>query len=168
MTIPQPVLDILEPFLTEVEGNKLKAYRDGAGVWTIGRGHTRGVTPGMVITEAQSDAFLADDMSVAWTAVGAHLGTGVHLTDHEMAALTSFVFNVGINGFSSSNLLKDINQEDFSQIEAHFLAWDHIHKNGKLVTDPGLRNRREKEYNLWCTADSEASTDDDSSTDNPS
>jgi GH24 family phage-related lysozyme (muramidase) len=32
------------------EGCPLTAYQDEAGVWTIGRGHTKGVYEGMTIT----------------------------------------------------------------------------------------------------------------------
>src|SRR3981081_803625 len=36
------------------EGLRLDAYRDPVGIWTIGYGHTRGVQPGMTITEPQA------------------------------------------------------------------------------------------------------------------
>jgi len=43
------------------EGDRLTAYQDSGGVWTIGLGHTAGVHAGMVITEEQSLAFLEQD-----------------------------------------------------------------------------------------------------------
>jgi GH24 family phage-related lysozyme (muramidase) len=41
--------------ISEWEGDKLRAYKDGGGVWTVGRGHTgKDVFPGMEITEDES------------------------------------------------------------------------------------------------------------------
>jgi len=59
----KPTLAALASALIGVfEGpERLKAFQDGGGVWTIGRGHTHGVTPGMVITHDQAVAFFADD-----------------------------------------------------------------------------------------------------------
>jgi lysozyme len=42
---------------------KLTAYQDSGGVWTIGRGHTRDVKPGMTITLDQSRAFFLEDQA---------------------------------------------------------------------------------------------------------
>jgi GH24 family phage-related lysozyme (muramidase) len=42
---------------------KLTAFKDSGGVWTIGRGHIKGVTAGMTITPEQSAAFFAQDMA---------------------------------------------------------------------------------------------------------
>ena len=37
------------------EGIKLDAYQDVAGIWTIGYGHIRGVTPGMHISQEEAE-----------------------------------------------------------------------------------------------------------------
>ncbi|HEX4138350.1 MAG TPA: hypothetical protein VHY84_27315 [Bryobacteraceae bacterium] len=39
----------------------LQAFQDGGGIWTIGRGHTRGVVAGMTCTHAQALAWFAQD-----------------------------------------------------------------------------------------------------------
>ena len=49
--------------IKKFEGLRLKAYVCAAGVCTIGYGHTAGVKPGDVITEAQADAFFEDRKS---------------------------------------------------------------------------------------------------------
>ncbi len=51
--------------LKKWEGVELEAYQDTGGVWTIGVGHTRGVTAGMTITEEQAEAFLRQDIGWA-------------------------------------------------------------------------------------------------------
>ncbi len=45
------------------EGCKLMAYQDTGGVWTIGVGHTKDVTPGQVCTQEQADAWLLEDIA---------------------------------------------------------------------------------------------------------
>ncbi len=40
------------------EGLRLTAYQDSVGVWTIGYGHTSGVSEGQTITQTQADAYL--------------------------------------------------------------------------------------------------------------
>jgi lysozyme len=47
------------------EGLQLEAYQDVAGIWTIGYGHTRGVYPGMVMTQEQAQQALQDDLLTA-------------------------------------------------------------------------------------------------------
>lgn len=44
--------------IKQFEGLRLKAYVCAAGVCTIGYGHTTGVKPGDVITEARARRFL--------------------------------------------------------------------------------------------------------------
>src|SRR6185437_5525836 len=43
------------------EGCRLQSYRDSGGLWTIGIGHTRGVSEGQTITRAQAEAFFRED-----------------------------------------------------------------------------------------------------------
>jgi GH24 family phage-related lysozyme (muramidase) len=40
---------------------RLQAFKDGGGIWTIGRGHTLDVHEGMTITPEQSAAFFSED-----------------------------------------------------------------------------------------------------------
>ena len=58
MNISKKGLDIIKKY----EGLRLTAYKCPAGVWTIGYGHTKGVSNGMVITQAQADKFLLEDI----------------------------------------------------------------------------------------------------------
>src|SRR4051812_40537319 len=94
----RPVPQIALDFLKGAEGDRLTAYRDSAGVWTIGRGHTGPeVVPGLVISEAQSDAYLFADATKAAVRLALRVKAAVlaALSDHEYAALVSFVFNLG-------------------------------------------------------------------------
>ena len=50
LTQPAKVFTNVRDLIDHYEGCPLKAYKDEAGVWTIGRGHTDGVYEGMEIT----------------------------------------------------------------------------------------------------------------------
>ena len=49
-------------FIRNEEGCELKAYLCPAGKWTIGYGHTAGVTEGMAISQAHAEDLLRADV----------------------------------------------------------------------------------------------------------
>jgi|SRR5271167_1787917 len=126
--------------LTEqFEGDKLTAYQDSGGVWTIGYGHTEGVTQGATCTQAQADAWLLED--IQWAGSVVQGAVTVALTQGEFNALVDFVFNVGSADFQSSTLLRDLNAGDFGLAALQFDRWDMA--GGAVVA--GLLRRREAE-----------------------
>lgn len=127
----------------------LKAYRDGAGKWTIGFGTTQGVTAGMVITEAQAEAMLQRDIAAACMCV--EQAVIVPLTDNQFGALVSLVYNIGRTAFLNSTLLKKLNAGDFEAVPMQFMRWTKITdpETGKKVVSNGLVNRRSAEVGLW-------------------
>ncbi len=125
------------------ESCELKAYLCPAGVWTIGWGHTRTARPGMTITQAQADALLLNDLSVAGSMVERLVK--VPLTDNQFGALVSFTFNVGSGNLAQSTLLKLLNRGWYEQVPAHFLRWHKV--KGEVVA--GLTRRRDAEAKLW-------------------
>ena len=83
--------------LKKHEGLRLSAYRDVAGVLTIGYGHTGpDVFEGQTITEAQAEQLLLADVRTAQDALSL---VTVPLTEPQKDALTSFIFNVGVGAF---------------------------------------------------------------------
>ncbi|MDR1662081.1 MAG: glycoside hydrolase family protein [Azoarcus sp.] len=131
----------------ESEGLYLKAYLCPANVLTIGYGHTAGVEKGMIITEAQADAYLLADVGATESAV--YRSVKVDLTSNQFSALVSFTFNVGAGNFSSSTLLKKLNAGDYVGAADQFLVWN---KGGGKVL-PGLVTRRTKERELFLKGD---------------
>lgn len=127
------------------EGCKLKAYKDGGGVWTIGYGHIEGVVPGMVWTQDQAEATLLAELSKYEKAVDQAVTVG--LTENQFAALVVFTYNVGVNAFKSSTLLKKLNAGAFAECADQFLRWNR--DNGVVVA--GLTNRRNGERTLFLT-----------------
>ena len=78
--------------IAKYEGIRLKAYKCPAGVWTIGVGHTGGVTEGMTITHDQAMAFFAEDIKASERSVEK---LGMELTQGQFDALVSFCYNCG-------------------------------------------------------------------------
>lgn len=125
------------------EGLRLWAYQCSANVWTIGYGHTADVRPGDVITPEQADAFLRQDVADAERAVSRFVR--VPLTQCQFDALVSFVFNLGVENFRTSTLLKKLNAGDHDSAAQEFGRW--IHAGGKTM--PGLVRRREAERAMF-------------------
>lgn len=136
--------------LKQLEGEQLKAYRDSAGIWTIGVGHTgREVHEGMTITREQSDVLLRTDLHEAEAAVNRLVK--VQITDYQFDALVIFVFNIGTHAFANSTLLRKLNAGDYNAVPAELMKWNKITVNGRKVVSHGLTNRRAAEVGLWST-----------------
>lgn len=70
----------------------------------------------------------------------------VKLKAHQLAALISFTYNVGIGNFSKSTLLRKVNHcPDDQNIPDEFRRWTK--GGGKVLR--GLIRRREEEVELW-------------------
>lgn len=129
------------------EGLRLDAYRDVAGVWTIGYGHTPAY-PGQRITEAEAVELLRDDLAHAEAAVQAATHD-VPTTDGQFSAMVSLAFNIGTGAFRQSTVLRKHRDRDYVGAAAAFLFWDKAHVGGRLVIMPGLERRRREERALY-------------------
>ena len=131
--------EILLQKLMEMEGLRLEAYEDAAGVPTIGYGHTKNVRMGDKISEYWAKEMLREDIEEAEWLVKE---LGVAKTEGQLDALVSFVFNLGIGRLNTSTLLKVIrNGGSMQQIKKEFKRW--VYGGGKQL--PGLVKRREWE-----------------------
>ena len=133
--------------IKEFEGLRLKAYQCPGGVWTIGYGHTAGVKPGMVITEAQAEEYLKANLIAFERYLN---GLGLALNQNQFDALVSFIYNVGTGNFSNSTLLRKVraNPQDNSIMD-EFLRW--VYSKGRVL--PGLQRRRLAEMKLYFSND---------------
>jgi len=129
------------------EGLRLTSYVCPAGKPTIGWGHTYGVKLGRTISEAEAEVLLDHDYQQAEDDV-LELVT-VPLTDNQLGALTSFVFNLGQGNFSKSTLLRKINASDFAGAAAEFDKWIYATVNGVKTKLKGLVERRKLERSLF-------------------
>jgi lysozyme len=131
-----------DDLIDEFEGCRLVAYQDVAGVWTIGWGHTgKDVYEGLVWTQQQADEAREHDIAAADALLYMY---SPGLTGGPLAALTDFVFNLGIGNYRVSTLCKCVNAQDWAGAKAQIVLWDH--SNGVVV--PGLLRRREAEAAL--------------------
>ena len=131
------------------EGMKLMPYQDGAGVWTDGYGNTHNVVPSKKISQAKADADLVRNLREAEGAVERLVK--VPLTDNQFGALVSFVFNVGVEAFRTSTLLRLLNAGNYNAVPLQLARWNKITVKGRKVPSEGLTNRRAAEVGLWAT-----------------
>ncbi len=125
--------------LMELEGLRLEAYTDEAGVPTIGYGHTRGVRMGDRITKWWAKELLMQDVQEVEQQVAE---LGVARTEGQMDALVSFAFNLGIERLKGSTLLKTIREGGSrNAIRREFKRW--VYAKGQRLK--GLEKRREWE-----------------------
>ena len=126
------------------EGCRLTAYKCSAGVWTIGYGHTSGVHSGQVITQAQADALLRQDLEKFERYVNstAYVPITAQLNDNQFAALGSFAFNCG-----QGNLKRLCAGRNTAQIAAAMPQY--CKAAGRKL--PGLVQRRAAEVALFNT-----------------
>lgn len=127
------------------EGLELHAYKDGGGVWTIGYGHTgKDVHEGMAITPGEAERLLMADLCFFEAGVDA-LTRGVPTSDGEFAAMVCLAFNIGLERFRGSTVLKRHLLGNRAGAANAFLLWKYI--NG--VPSAGLLKRREAERALY-------------------
>ena len=125
--------------LREFEGLRLEAYKDAAGVPTIGYGHTKGVRMGDKITRWWAIETLKKDIEEVSQQVDE---LQVAHTEGQMDALVSFAFNLGIDRLQRSTLLKLIRQgASKAVIKREFKKW--VYAGGERMK--GLERRREWE-----------------------
>lgn len=124
------------------EGCKLKAYQlAGEAKYTIGYGHY-GVEKGLVITQAEAEAFLVKDIEKAEEHVNSYLHL-YHFNQNEFDALVSFTYNVG-----NIKLLTKNGTRTKKELGESILLYTR--SQGKVLK--GLVKRRTIEYDLYTTA----------------
>ena len=134
-------------FLKSVEGFSSKAYYDVKG-WSVGFGHFMGISKlEDNISLARGLELLRSDLN--WVEKAIKNRVKVPLNENQYSALVSFIYNEGEPNFASSTLLKKLNAGDYVGASNEFAKWNKIRKNGVLVVDNGLVNRREKERRLF-------------------
>ena len=144
--------------LVQLEGLSNKVYFDTANKKTIGVGHL--LTPDELLTSKIKIRGKHIDYSLGLTTKQCHDlcrqdleryceavedSMEVDLTQNEFDALVMFCFNVGIDAFKKSTLLKLLNQGDYKSVPEQLMRWTKA--GGKQSN--GLINRRKAEIMLW-------------------
>ncbi len=111
-------------FVKAHEGRTLTAYQDSTGKWTVGFGATGAdIGKDTIWTDLQVENRLALDLAHAESAVRSMVANA--LSEQQMAALISFVFNVGAGSLAKSMLLEYVKQGDWMNAAKEFPRWDH-------------------------------------------
>lgn len=136
--------------------------QEASGAIIIGYGHKvlptdpevwRDITKSATMTPltvAQGEAlFLKDIVDHAYII---NTLVNVPLNQNQYDALTLLVFNIGVENFANSTLLRVLNEKDYTSAAEQFLVWNKRRDAaGNLVADPALTALRESERVLFMT-----------------
>lgn len=125
-------------------------YLDAVRVPTIGYGNTfydNGKKVSMSdkpITKAEAERLLAVMVEKFADKIKPNIVN--KLSDNAFSALVSLAYNIGVDAFKRSTLLKKVNLNAANvEIEREFLRWDRA--GGRVLA--GLTRRRKAEYQLF-------------------
>jgi len=147
MKVNKAAIDLIKNF----EGCRLEAYICPGGVVTIGWGTTyykdfSKIKMGDKITRKEADDIF--EFQIQQYAAKILPFIKAKITENQFGALVSFSYNVGVNGFAKSTLLKKININPLDPtIKYEFLRWN----KAKGILLAGLTRRREAEAKLYFT-----------------
>lgn len=140
-------------FLMAHEGFRNACYNDPAGYATIGVGHLIGKFPcsdpraraafPRALTDQEVMDLLRSDLPRYEEPINRLVK--VPLNQNQFDALVAFTFNVGVGGFSSSTVLRRVNERRFDLVREALLMWTKA--GGKTMR--GLVNRRNAEADLF-------------------
>lgn len=150
---PSPWLSSALKLIKEYEGLRLEAYKDAAGVPTIGYGTTRymdaPVRMSDKISQAMAEELLANDVqNLFGPGVLALLPLASKWRREQVAALISFAYNLGLGALEESTLRKRLlaGEDPCTVVRQELPKWVHA---GEAVL-PGLERRRAAEIELFC------------------
>jgi len=141
MKLTKEGLELIKHF----ESFRSKPYKCPAGYWTVGYGHLISSNEQFTeITKQQAEALLLSDISSIILYVNKLFIS--EIDDNLYSACLSLAFNIGINAFKKSTLLKKINEQKPIK-QKYFTDW--CKAGGKVLK--GLIIRRICEYQLATT-----------------
>lgn len=157
-------------FIRDHEGFSETVYDDGTGVYTIGYGHTYGVTASTPpITKEQAEAYLMEDIARKIGRVDNFLkNNNISLLQNQYDALVSLVFNLRTNplggDYRLTRLLTAYKNSPGTipseKVWECFATW-HNYENasGQYIDMYGLFNRRMDEASLFISGNYSMKTD---------
>ena len=137
MNISERGLNLIKSY----EGCRLSSYKCPSNKWTIGWGRTSGVYEGMVITQAQADQFLFEDVQRFVNAVNQYQSR-FNFNQNEYDALVSFTYNCGEGSLQAVMSCCNTKQEIAEECKLYNRS-----STGQVLA--GLVRRREEEYKLF-------------------
>ncbi len=131
------------------EGYRRSAAQLADGRWTIGYGHTLTARDGASVNESDAEALLIYDLLNV--SGGVNDLTYTPLNQNQFDALTAFAFNIGLDAFRVSNVLKLVNEGALLQAAHALEAWRKADFEGEDIVVDALIRRRSAEKALFLT-----------------
>ena len=131
------------------EGFRATAAQLVDGGWTIGYGHTKTARAGAAVSESDAEALLIYDLMAVQAAVND--GVFTPLTQNQYDALVAFAFNVGVDNFRSSSVLRRVNEGNMVQAACAIEMWRKADLDGERIVVDALVRRRAAEKLLFLT-----------------
>jgi lysozyme len=143
LTASRAAFDLIASF----EGFRTRAVLAPDGQWTLGFGHTATAREGLTVTRAEAEDLLRWDLLPIEDALRQIALTP--LSQSQFDALVSFAFNVGLENFRTSDVLKFLNQGQPVAAALSMHAWRRASVNGRVLTIDALVRRRAAESALF-------------------
>ncbi|MDO9607542.1 MAG: glycoside hydrolase family protein [Brevundimonas sp.] len=102
------------------EGFRPRAVQRADGRWMIGYGHTRSAREGLSVSESDAELLLQYDLIPVVRAIAS---VQAPLNQHQFDALASFAFSVGVDRFTTSDVLARLNAGASDEAAEALLAW---------------------------------------------
>lgn len=131
------------------EGYRANAAQLSNGRWTIGYGHTLTAREGATVSLQDAEALLLYDLIAVAHAINEHAYTP--LNQNQFDALASFAFNIGVENFQRSAVLRRINEGALIQAACSMEMWRKADFAGERIVIDALVRRRSAEKNLFLT-----------------
>ncbi|MEQ8557013.1 MAG: lysozyme [Henriciella sp.] len=126
------------------EGFRSHSTRLPDGRWVIGYGHTRAARAGLKVSQQEAAAILREfDLPPIERALKEM--ALVPLNQHEFDALVSFVFNIGVDQFETSDVLAALNGGDRMAAAVCMETWRNAKVGPRaMIVDPLVRRRADE------------------------
>ena len=148
--VSRTAIDLIKRF----EGYRQKAAQLPDARWTIGYGHTLTARQGAEVAENDAEALLIYDLIAVAHAVNEQVFAP--LTQNQFDALCSFAFNIGLDNFRSSGVLKRLNEGAMVQAACAMELWRKAEFHGDRIVIDALVRRRSAEKLLFLTPPGDA------------
>jgi lysozyme len=143
--VTRTAVDLIKRF----EGYRQKAAQLPDGRWTVGYGHTLTAREGASVSEKDAEALLLYDLISVAHSVNEH--TYAPLNQNQFDSLVCFAFNIGLDNFLRSGVLRRINEGSLLQAACAMEMWRKADFEGERIVIDALVRRRSAEKTLFLT-----------------